>query len=366
MSDEEIKLPQNRRSPIKKNPLHEQPLPKVDIEKEDENKPNIFIPSDVIPVTLGSNGLLGYPKVLSYRDYTLDEVLELNSLDSDLQMVSIINVLNKLNIEKVDHNDVHPNDILQILLAIHGSFISNVLERKYYLNLELPEGEEEGQLDHASNIAIADIPVNTIKIRVIGTDENHKPYPKQVKSPFTINDETTGNILKFRFLKSSDIIRAVTMAKEKFFDEERKFGKLKRDMERLQLTANDQKREQAIEKYLEDNYDMWQEYQVLLQKKAIEEARIMTISKIAGFNDINFDDSDEDFTKKEKLELSASIWDFIDEQVYSKYDFGVVEEISFYSEKLNKPVTRRFSFRYDNFLPADYTKAIRRYSLSFD
>lgn len=366
MSDE-IKLDPKRRSPIKKNPLHEQQeTPKVNLEKEDENKPSLFIPADHVPVTLGSGGLLGYPKVLTYRDYTLDEILELNSLEDDLQMLAIVNVLNKLNQEGIDHNDVHPNDILQILLALHGSFISNVIERKYYLNMELPEGDEIGQLDHKENIGIVDIPVASIKIRLLGTDENYKPYEKQVKVPFSVQDETTGNTIKFRFLKAKDIVRAIVKAKEKYHDEERQFTYLKRGLEKLQTITNEEKRSKEIEKFLEEKYDEWKEYQVLLQKRNIEEARIITISKIAGVNDIMFDDSDEDFAKKEALQLSASIWDFVDNVVYEKYDFGVVEEVTFFSEHLSKNITRRFSFRYDNFLPTDYAKATRRYSVSFD
>ena len=71
-------------------------------------------------------------------------------------------------------------DILIIVMKIIGTFITSSLERKVYINLDLPDGTDKGCLDNERNIDIVDVPFSEFDIQYLGTDDNDNIIEPQI------------------------------------------------------------------------------------------------------------------------------------------------------------------------------------------
>ena len=90
--------------------------------------------------------------------------------------------------------------------------------------------------------------------------------------------------------------------------------------------------------------------------------RMQTIEKIDNKKLNTFDE------KIESTSLIPTIfWNFYDEKIVKEYDqFGVMPEYTFHSEYLKKNITRRFQFRYLDFLPDNGEERTNQYDFTFD
>ncbi len=191
------------------------------------------IPNEYIPITLPTLGKLSAPKVLHFRDYTMSDALELNVLDEDERLKALVTVLNNMCYEKFDCSQLHINELMVVLYTIHATFISNRIEKEYYIDDMLPDGKEEGQLQHPDNISSVDLFINKFDIKTIDEDEEGNKLKLEFKEPFSFIDDITKNKLTFRLSRVEDLLLAQDHCNEVFEKELFRFKPLKRQIESL-------------------------------------------------------------------------------------------------------------------------------------
>lgn len=348
---------------------------KIDIVVVEERAKN-KIPNEYIPVRLCTHGLLDTPKILHYRDYSMQDALDLNTIEDDEQSKAMVNVLNSMVLEDFDHNNMNPKELMELLLIIHGTFISTTIEKDYYLDENLPEGNGIGQLDSEENINTVDLSINKLNVRKLNQDSTGNQLEKKFKEPFNIKDsfqylnsetsltEYRKTIITVRLPRMKDIIFCKEYCDEKFYEPLRTWAPFRREIEKIRKLKNRVERESQFNKLIEDDWENWEKYQKFLGEYAIEQAKVMQAQLIVAVNGEQLNTFEEKYDAY-KNKISSGAWKFYD-TVTSEYNFGIESEIEFFSEKLNKSVTRRFLFRISDGIPTNSEKDSRRFTVEFD
>jgi len=340
-----------------------------DVENKEEKKEvkkveNVVkIPNNYIPVTLPTLGRLSAPKVLHFRDYTMNDALELNTLDEDDRFLALVSVLNNMCYEKFDCNDLHINELMVILLTIHATFISNRLEKDYYIDDELPQGSDEGQLNNPVNIASVELMINKLNVKSIDEDFTGKEVDIKFKEPFTLTDTITKSKFKFRLSRVGDLLVAQKECDILFEKEFARFKYLKKQIDALTHIKDLSERKAQLDKLIDDNDD-YSEYYKFIQHYNESYATLTQCQQLIAVDGVELE------TLQDKLlayqnKVPKDSWSQYNE-ITNNYYFGLLEEQEFYSDVLQQSVTRRFLFQPSNFLPTFNTSNSGRFSVSFD
>lgn len=336
----------------------------VDVQ-EVEQKAKSKIPNDYIAIKLLSNGKLSAPKTLYFRDYSMDDALELNVLDEEDQLKALVSVFNSMVYEKdFDCNNLHIKELMQIMYSLHGAFISNKIEMEYHINEDLEAGVKEGQLDHPSNIDTVDIHLNKLGTKHIDEDYEGKTMEKKFKEPFTLTDTVKKTKMKFRFNRLGDLLFAQEYCNTKYEELLAKFKPLKKALYKLNDIKDKEERKIALDKLIDDNEDEYDDYYAFMMMYDKDYVKVLQALQIVAVNDVELK------TIQEKLEayktnVSESLWKMYN-KVCTDYDFGILDKYTFYSDKLQKNITRRFRFQYMDFLPDTNKDISERFTVQFD
>ena len=349
-----------RKSPLVLEEDKKEEINTENIKKEVDNSP----PSNYIAIHLESNGLLDAPKVIYFRDYTMEDALELNTLDEEEQLEAIVRVLNNMVWGNFDCKNLHPKELAQIVYTIHGVFINSKIEKDYYYNLDLPEGRKKGELDHKDNIGTVEISINQIKTKNINKDINGSSIQEKFHEPFGIVDDITKNKIYFRLTRMYDLLFAKKYCDEKYIEELKTFAPYKRKLLRIRTIKDLEERNNELDKLIDEDYDGYKNYQKFMDKYSKEYAKIVQSSVIIGVNDKKFSSIEEKIEAYKQL-VSQTLWPFYNETI-DTYDFGILEDVTFFSDVLQKNVTRRFQFQFYDFLPDSKQNYSGRYHLQFD
>lgn len=322
------------------------------------------IPNNYIPVYLPSEGKLSAPKVLHFRDYTMKDALELNTLDEDERFLALVSVLNNMCYEKFDCSNLHINELMIILFTIHATFISNKIEKEYYIDDTLPEGNGEGQLNHPSNIASVELFINKLKVKSIDMDEHDKEISIKFKEPFTITDNITKNTFKFRLSRVKDLLIAQEECKKIYEKELFLFRPIKQQLEMLRNINNAEQRKLKLDEFIEKNNKEYMDYYKFLHKYNEMYAMIVQAQQIIAVNNKELE-TIEDKLNAYKNDIPKDIW-LQYNAIVEQYEFGIMSEQEFYSEVLQKNIIRRFLFQLSDFLPTFNTENSGRFSVSFN
>jgi len=323
------------------------------------------VPSNYMPIHLASEGLLDAPKILHFRDYTLDDAMELNPIDDEEKLNAIVRTLNNMVWEDFDCNKLHMKELSQIIYTLHLNFINQKIEKEYYIDENLPEGNDEGQLDHESNIAIIEIPMEAIKVRNINKNSDGTKKQEKFREPFEVFDDVTHDKIGFRLTKVYDLIFAKEYC-DNFFSEELKDYKPYK-IKLLKETRNaktSKEKEEIINRIIDEDYDSYLEYKKFNEKYNLLYGRITQASVIVSLNGVELKEIEEKINAY-KDRVSLTMWPFYNQTV-ADYDFGIQENVTFFSEKLQKNITRRFLFQLDDFIPDTNKDYSRRYHLQFN
>lgn len=332
--------------------------------KEIEEKIKTKIPNDYIKIKLSTNGRLDTPKVLHFRDFSMDDALELNVLDEEDRLKAIISVLNNMVYEDFDCSKLHIKELMEILYTIHGTFINSKLEKEYPLNEDLPEGNKVGQLFHADNIR--KIEVNLAKLSIQNIDETYdgKNREKKFKEPFTIIDGTKKTKMKFRLSRVGDLLFAQEYCNTLYEKEVLQYRPLRKAIEKLKDVEDLDERQERLEIMIDESEDAYESYMKFLQKKDITYIKVIQALQIVEIEGKELS-TIEDKLEAYKNNVSETVWPYYNE-IVNEYNFGIIDRYSFFCEDLQKNISRRLSFQLLDFLPdieQDYSK---RYTVSFD
>lgn len=322
------------------------------------------IPSCYIEIKLPSNGKIeGCPKVLHFRDYTSSDIVDLNMKD-DGDIKTLSKVLSRMNYENYDVANLTPEDLLYVTYVLHSSFVSNTIEKTSYIDETLPDGTEEGQLDNKENIEYFDIPINSLKYRVLGYDDDGNKIDVKFKSPFKITDSMTKDVVGVRLSTIKDVQIATQYVKDKYEDDFIKFDDVKTEIERLQNLKEN--RDEELNKYYVEHKDRVEEYYIFYKDFASMIAKVSSALRIVSFNDKPI--ADDNIEEKLRLYsdcISSGVWEIYD-SVKEKFAFGILSEQEVFSERLHKKITKTFQFELDDFIPSNDRKDTDRFTLSFD
>jgi hypothetical protein len=350
-----------------KSPLIIEELEEKKIEKMDsvevEKKSKEFISSDYIPLKLHTKGELSAPKILHFRDYTMEDALNLNTLDDEDQLKALISVLTNMCYEKFDASNLHIKELMEIMYTIHGAFISSKIEKSYHYNEDLPKGDAEGQIDHETNIGKIEVPLNKLLVKFIDEDIKGHTLENKFKEPFAITDSIKKYTVKFRLSRIGDIVFAQEYCNTLFSDELQKFITLKRAILRLREIEDEKERTSKLEELIKESEDQYEEYLIFLnkyEKQYIKIIQARVIVEVDGKETKTIEEQMEAYEQK----LSTSLWEMYQE-VAEEYDFGLMEKVTFFCEKNQKNITRRFQFQYTEFLPITSKKHRSRYNVKF-
>lgn len=297
--------------------------------KEVKEKANI--PHYYIPIELNSLGKLSAPPVLHFRNFSPNESAKLATCSSDDEYKVFIECFNAMIWEDFDCSNLHIKELLTILYTLHGSFFSNIIEKKYYINEDL----EEPELSADENIDTAEIPISNFKTNTL---------PKEFKEPITITSNVTGVKAKFRFPRVGFALQAKAFLEEKYRKEMKDFHDLKVKLTEISEISDEDKQETKLYKinaderikYEKFQRSYWQEFAIIMNALSIVQVDDKKANSI-----------------EEHIELSSMIDNSIQakfNQIQKAYDFGIEEEVEYYSTTFKENRTRGFRFRFSDFI----------------
>lgn len=334
---------------------------KSDIVEKTEEEIEKDIPSNYIEINLISNGRIeGIPDKLHFRCYSASDALDLNVDDED-KIKAVTKVLTRLNYEKFDVSLLTIQDILFILYKMHGAFISPKITRKVYIDDTITDEEK---LNDPDNLEEVDIYLNSMVYAYLGKDYNDVDYEKKIKVPFTIKDNTTKDLISFKFTTLKDILTAQTYCKNYFKNEFIKYGDVRSTIAKIRGIRNDERQDEALEQYLSKNEDKVTEYYDFMAeytKMIAEVTQALTIVSYNGQKLDKIEDKWDVYVNK----LSFDIWENYN-KVIEDYPFGFKEDIDVYLKSLKKTVHRRVGFQLDDFIHIDGHENTDRYTVEFD
>lgn len=269
------------------------------------------MPLGYIPVKFCTKGKLSAPPVLHFRDYNMEEAIELSAITDENYLSRLVIVLNQMVHEDFDCSQLHLEELKEVLLNIHLNFWGSTLR-------DFPGLSPEKKREHK------DVPIKNIQVDSLD---------KKFKEPITITD-SIGNKIQVRLPRVSDNLEVQEYVNTHFALEEKDFAMVKLQIERGGL--KDLSKISDPEKV--------KEYMEFLEIKAKTYNLAHRMNRVLQFND------ETPLTLEEKLayasRIQLSVWASLRRQVIEKYTFGVNSEVNIDGQAW------RFQFRTVAFLPS--------------
>jgi len=310
----------------------EKELRAEDLFVKKQSAETIQIPPEYeVVVKLSSVGRLGLPAVLHVRDYTFDDTLVFAKANQRNESSVILNLLKNLIYEDIDLSKVTRQDALEILMAIQGTFYSGYVEKEYLIDDTLT-GDD---LTAKENRSKASIPVNSIRT---------VPVDKDVTIPIKISNNKFEACFDFPRLIHDDIAR--TYVENKFAEKDNELSSL------ISRKASNTASPEEL-KILSDYED----------EKTTEYMRALTALQIISVNGKTYETLDDKLTVLHKIPMV--VLSLLANILKSRFDFGVQDEVTFTCEVTGKQITRRFNFRYTDFIPTMEQGDVSGFDVSF-
>jgi hypothetical protein len=304
------------------------------------------IPMGFVPVTFCTKNKLG-PEVLHFRNYSMEELYELTSATEESIMEILINrVLKSMCFEKYDLTQLHPDSISEIMMTIYANFWGSKIRKPYYKDLEIDDMESD------DNIGYYDIEIKTLKLKNISDN---------VKVPFTIIDDITQKKIKFILPKIKHGFITEKFIKEKYKEQESEFYVLNQKFQTRKKLLDKKLFEEAGK--IKINPEEETSFEQFNKNKMTDYLKV-TQSQLIHSVDGKVLETIEDKIKAFENDIDTTTWKRFGETVEKYFDFGFPKEFTF---KLgDETITRRFSFRYTDFVPSMDEKRDTGYTVSFD
>ena len=305
--------------------------------------PKLSEDETVCEVRFCTGGRLSAPPVLHFRDYSMQAsqaIAELTTATEHLPLV--VDILNSMVVEDFDCGLLHLEEAKEVLLNVHAKWWGpNLTGYRYLIDDSITDKEK---LFAKDNISIAEIPIANIGKRI-------KPLPSEIKEP--INIKTDGVCVKFIYprIRNSGIVSS--LLKKEFADEEQRFFKT------AQIVKwNETQKDPELRKEISvEEAELYKDYLARKAQKDLIYTRAQLICEIDGTPLNSFEE------RVDALENGNSVsvkhWMLYNDFLKNQGNFGIQDEVEFYSDILGKTITRSFPFRSYNFLPNVSVEAIR-------
>lgn len=355
------------------------------------------IPGDYAKVKLDSCGQLNYPKELYFRNYNMENLSWITSVEKSKhvdQLEAIIKALNDMVWGDFRCENLHSNDLYTILLTLQIRWGSAKITIPYLLDDTLPSDKlyEKDNIDYVSLVP------TDIKTKPIELD----PECKEGLEPLNvrIGDKT----VSFRLERIGDLLTINKYIEDKYYHEGRKYSdiadsvkqldyyrqliekaqieldqlreKLNKPIKELKIPGSDKTlsneediestkalittKEMMLNSYkdkhnlLESQIDrkLFNEYVKFAKEQAMETVLLSQAIKIVAVDGKKCE-TFEDKINALKLKIDGRFFLKLNKEIIPKVeDWGIIKTLKFKSKKLKKVVNRRLQFRLFDFIPS--------------
>jgi hypothetical protein len=296
---------------------------------------------EYLKISLSSLGRLNAPSPIHIRNYTGEDALSLSLATEDNIEQVLVSVLNNAIYESIDCSYLHPDELEEIMLNIYVNYWSSVVSYPYpYEEEELEEMENQDRAEaikKGKETPLVDLRIDQLKTKSISD---------KFKEPFTVNIK--GEEAKFILPRIGHIIEAQKYIEKKFLKEDNDFADLKKaiSVDKDVVPIKDQKAFDTYQRNRAAEYIIAQYGQRLVSY---------------GSKTLNTVNEKAKYYKK----VGLHFWKAYNDIVEQYADFGIIHDIEVVSPLTGKPVTRRFQFRWMDFLPSVDEESVSEYDVSF-
>lgn len=312
-----------------------------DIFVEDEKKiikkeKSKGIPKSYLPIKLSSNGKLGYPSKIHVRNYSGQDALDLAMSTEDTILESLLTVLDNMIYEDIEARLLHEQDIEEIMLNIYFNFWQDYLEYPYTPTeeeLKTVSKKRQDALNTGGEKLVVSIRTSQIKTKLLPS----------LETPIVITDESDGRTYGFTLPRIGQTLIAKDLTEDKFIEEEDDYSELEQ-----QLKHNEFLMEQGKSldyKISPSKMRKFQKYQIERLKFFARQQQIQLISEVDGV-EVTAEEAIEEYST-----IPLTVWKDYNNYLKENVKFGIDHEIKVTSPLTTKPITRRFQFRFMDFLP---------------
>lgn len=335
-------------------------------EKLDEIKQSYdtSIPSEFIEIKLLSNGRIkNVPKILHFRDFSSSEALDITVSSESNKIKKLVKILSDMNYEKFDCSILPEQDILMILIKIIGTFITSNLERKVYIDLNLPNGTSKGCLDNEKNIDIVNVPFSEFDIQYLGTNDKDEIIEPQIKLPMTLTDCLTNVKYSFKIPSVEDVYLATDYVKDYYKNDLKKFAPYISSIEKIK-SSNDEDKDSKLRNFIIEHFEESEEYQELEEKITNTTARMVSSLQLISVNGEPLNTLEEKWNAFDLL--PHSLFNTYT-NIINQYKFGVKPEVKVFIPSLGHKEIRTFRLEIDDLLSElNNSKESDRYNVDFE
>jgi len=305
------------------------------ISVSDAVKASTEIPADYAKVVFDSLGKLGTPPILHFRNYKMEEIINLATVSTEEAFIKkLVYVLNQMVWEKYDCAELHEHDLETVMITLYAAFWGKEFTGFEYTYEDTEVDEETGEEETIEKKALAILPIKNIKTI---------PLKEEFKEPIKI---TSGNrTAKFRLQRIKDIVFVSNYIEKAFFEKKRFFSDYEIEREK-KLNAS---KERRYQEYMDDKG--------MMSLKVLE---ALLIEEIDGIPTVTIEEKLNAFDK-----LDINFWIKYNSVVQKYGEFGVNPEVKFFSVELGEEISRRFPFQLMDFLPSMELQDDSDYTVSF-
>lgn len=287
------------------------------------------VPSGYYPIYLSTKGKLDAPKLLHFRNFSLEEVIELSTITQDDEKIfSLIKCMNKMVFEDFDCAFLNEEELTEIMMNIHFMFNStSVGPYSYYVDEDIEDLDKKNHKDNKSKISFTSKELNTISIM------------DKFKEPIKITHDK--KVFKFRLPRIKDTIYAYEYVLEKYKKERETFMELE-----LDLQHNSNKIHQDHRHIDEKELKAYNEYQ---KNRAKDFMMVIEASLVIGNSSKKFE-LVEAIEKLNNNEIPLGFW-LKYNKIVKDIKFGLDENVTFVCSKTKEIISRRFLFQSFDFVP---------------
>jgi hypothetical protein len=332
-------------------------------------------PDGYAQIRLSTGGKVGAPPVFHIRNFSIEEVMELNATPEQDRLIKLIKILQELIYEKdVDIKLFHQKEVIELMLLMYEYFFTDVFANQVWIPTEEDWKflEEESGGKNTEDFRRKKQALDTGMWKPtfdlnIEKDIKYFDIAPDFKSDVKL-EGNRGFTATFSLPRFGDVVILKSFAESMFKEKDKQFARIT-EMVKFRQDAEERLRNgeninmAQIPTIPKAEEDKLREYEM---EKTLFMIRATVAMYLVEFNGEPL--RDVPIEKKLKLAQDPRL-DFASfTQVQEKFDsleFGIKEEITAFDPIMNKIVTRKYPFRIDTILAAFGTTRPSKITLTF-
>lgn len=309
------------------------------------------VPPEYLKVNLSSLGKLNMPAVVHVRDYTGEDAFKLGIADDHRFFEVLVSIVNNMIYEEIDANDLHENELVEIMLNIFVNFWSTHIQ-----NYPFPVTDEDWkhisetmkkEIDAGTEHLLIDINIAKVKTDLIDEKFNEPIHFKKDKLDVSFILPRVGHI----FITQEYILN-------QFYRESEEFHRIENLIQfNAKLHENDIESIKYIDPIEQAKFDKY------LDSKLALTAKVQSAQTIHSYKGKVLETLEEKLDVYDKLD--SAVWANLNKVIEKYSGFGVDSNVEVESPITKEMVTRRFRFQLLDFIPNAELRGDAEYAVTF-